>query len=108
MIKVVTDKNSYALPSSTNVFQYGLGGLIVIGFFGLLISLVHSQIPDANKDLLNLVVGALIGSFATVVGYFFGSSKGSAEKTELINKQSIDSAKLMAGQAEILDNQNKK
>jgi len=28
----------------------------------------------------------LIGAFSTVVGYFYGSSKSSADKTELLNK----------------------
>jgi hypothetical protein len=69
-----------------NLFQYILGSLIVLGFFVLLILLVVLDIPEPNKDLLNLVVGALIGSFATVVGYFYGSSLGSKEKTDILNK----------------------
>lgn len=73
-----------------NIFQYVLGSLIVIGFFVLLIVLVYTQVPDQNKDLLNLVVGALIGSFATVVGYFYGSSLGSADKNQLLAKQNGD------------------
>ena len=67
-----------------DTFQYILGALIVLGFFVLLIALVYSGVPDQNKDLLNLVVGALIGSFATVVGYFYGSSKGSADKNDIL------------------------
>ena len=69
-----------------SIFQYVLGALIVVGFFVLMVVLVYTQVPDTNKDLLNLVVGALIGSFATVVGYFYGSSLGSSEKNELIKK----------------------
>jgi hypothetical protein len=69
-----------------NLFKYILGGLIVIGFFTLLYLLVKSSVPEPNKDLLNLVVGALIGSFASVVGYFFGSSAGSAAKDDTISK----------------------
>lgn len=67
------------------LFQYILGTIIIVGFFALLIILVFSQVPDANKDLLNLVVGALIGSFGTVVTYNFGSSVGSAKKDETIS-----------------------
>lgn len=70
-----------------DIFQYILAALIIIGFFVLLYSLVHKELPEPNKDLLNLIIGALIGSFTTVVGYFFGSSKGSAEKTDIISKQ---------------------
>ena len=39
---------------------------------------------NENMDLLNLVVGALLTSFATVVGYFYGSSAGSAAKNEML------------------------
>ena len=67
------------------LFQYLLGGLVILGFFTLLIILVFSAIPEQNKDLLNLVVGALIGSFGTVVTYNFGSSAGSAKKDETIS-----------------------
>ena len=68
------------------IFQYILAALIIVGFFMLMIGLVYTAVPDVNKDLLNLVAGALIGSFATIVGYFFGSSKGSADKNELLKK----------------------
>ena len=68
-----------------DLFQYILGGLIVVGFFALLFLLIMSEIPEINTDLLNLVVGALIGSFASVVGYFFGSSSSSAKKDETID-----------------------
>lgn len=67
-------------------YMYLLGAIIVIGFFFLLYLLVYQQIPIENKDILNIVVGALIGSFTTVVGYFYGSSKSSADKTEMLKK----------------------
>lgn len=67
-------------------YMYILGAIIVIGFFLLLYLLVYQQIPVDNKDILNIVVGALIGSFTTVVGYFYGSSKSSADKTEMLKK----------------------
>jgi hypothetical protein len=76
-----------------DLFQYILGGLIVIGFFILLYLLATSSIPEQNKDLLNLVVGALIGSFATVVGYFYGSSAGSAKKDETISNIATNNGK---------------
>jgi uncharacterized membrane protein YdjX (TVP38/TMEM64 family) len=69
------------------IFQYILGGLIVSGFFALLILLVLSAVPTENKDLLNLVVGALIGSFSGIVSYFFGSSLGSSKKDQLLNEK---------------------
>ena len=62
------------------IFQYILGGMIVAGFFALLILLILSAVPTENKDLLNLVVGTLIGSFSGIVSYFFGSSLGSSKR----------------------------
>lgn len=68
------------------VYMYLLGALIVAGFFLLLYLLVYQAVPELNKDILNIVVGALIGMAGNVVNYFFGSSKGSADKTELLKK----------------------
>jgi len=73
-----------------SIFQYALGALIVVGFFAVLIALVSREVPETNKDLLNLIVGALIASFASIVGYFFGSSAGSAAKTDIMAKQIND------------------
>jgi uncharacterized BrkB/YihY/UPF0761 family membrane protein len=68
-----------------DILQTILAILIIIGFFLLLTLLLYTKVPNENKDLLNLVVGALIGSFATVVGYFFGSSSSSAKKDDTIS-----------------------
>jgi hypothetical protein len=67
------------------LFQYILGSLVVVGFFALLILLIMSAVPESNMDLLNLVVGALIGTFSSVVNYYFGSSAGSAAKEKTIS-----------------------
>jgi hypothetical protein len=75
------------MKNGNDIFKYILGGLVVLGFFVLLYLLVSKTVPMENKDLLNLVVGALIGSFASVVGYFFGSSAGSAKKDDIIASQ---------------------
>lgn len=69
-----------------NIFQYILGAVIVVGFFLLLYFLLWAGVPESNKELLNITVGALIGSFTSIVGYFYGSSLGSAEKNEMIKK----------------------
>ena len=70
-----------------DIFQYVLGILIVLCFFILLYYLVKKEVPEVNSNLLNLIVGALLGSFSTVVQYYYGSSKGSAEKDQLLRKK---------------------
>jgi hypothetical protein len=48
--------------------------------------MLYWGVPDANKDLFNIMAGALVTSFTTVVGFYYGSSKSSAEKTATIDK----------------------
>ena len=69
---------------SKDVFQYTLAGLVVIGFFAIVILMLYATIPVANQGPLNIIVGGLITGFATVIGYFFGSSKGSQAKDDII------------------------
>ena len=61
------------------IYMYVLGALVVIGFFGIVIFKVIE-----GQDV-QLEIGALIAAFGTVVGYFYGSSKSSSEKTKLLN-----------------------
>ena len=69
-----------------DIYMYGLGALIVFGFFFILYIIFGKVLPVENKEIGLLVIGALVAKFGDVVNYFFGSSKGSADKTELMNK----------------------
>lgn len=69
-----------------DIYMYALGALIVVGFFTVLIVVFRTEMPQSNKDIGLLIIGALVAKFSDVVGYFFGSSKSSADKTELMNK----------------------
>ena len=64
-----------------------LGILITVGFFGMLYWMMRHQVPPENKDMLNILLGSLGSSWIGVVSYYFGSSAGSARKTELIGGQ---------------------
>ena len=66
------------------VAMYILGGIITLGFFAVMVLLI---ISGKSEGTLNLLIGAVITAFATVVGYFFGSSKGSADKNEMLNNK---------------------
>jgi len=70
-----------------DLIQYALGALITIGFFSILYIVFFFAMPEGNKDFGLLVIGALIAKFGDVVSYFYGSSKGSSDKTELMHKQ---------------------
>jgi hypothetical protein len=66
-----------------DIFKYALGALVIIGFFILIVILTLRN----NEEILNLCIGALIGSFTTIVGYYYGSSIGSKMKTDLMARQ---------------------
>ena len=67
-----------------DIFFYALGALIVVGFFIVLVVLMYTS---KSSESVNMTLGALLAAFGTVVGYFYGSSKGSADKNDLINKK---------------------
>lgn len=69
-------------------WQYALAALQTIGFFGALIFMMFSdiEVPESMKDSFKLLIGALIAQYSTVISYFFGSSKGSADKNVTIHK----------------------
>jgi len=69
-----------------NVFMYVLGSLIALGFFAVLVVAFKIEMPTGNKDILLILLGVLGAKFGDVVAYFFGSSKGSADKSELMKK----------------------
>jgi len=66
------------------IFQYALGAIVAVGLYWITYLLIMKAAPEGNKDALLIVLGVLAASFANVVGYFFGSSKGSADKNEII------------------------
>lgn len=70
-------------------FRYILASLIAGGFFLTLLFLVKYAIPTENKDLIYIVIGALIGAFGTIVNYEWGSSRSSAEKNEVIARKDV-------------------
>jgi hypothetical protein len=62
--------------------------LTLAGFLGIILGLFFVSIPDKNLDLAKTMVIALIAIVSTIGGYYFGSSDGSARKTELLSPSS--------------------
>lgn len=60
-----------------------LGIGITLGFFGLLFYMMKYEIPAPNRDVLNIMLGSLGSAWIGVTTYYFGSSAGSARKTEI-------------------------
>jgi RsiW-degrading membrane proteinase PrsW (M82 family) len=56
------------------------------GFFGLLFLVAFHSVPPEAHDILLTMIGSLGMAFSGIVGYYFGSSAGSAAKTEILAK----------------------
>ena len=72
---------------SRDVNLYVLAWTVVVGFFGLCLGLMLYPIPAGQNEAVYLLFGGLVAGFTGVIQYFFGSSKGSADKTELLTKR---------------------
>jgi hypothetical protein len=68
------------------IYMYVLGAIVVIGFFIIVRVVFKIEMPTANREIALILVGVLASKFGDVVSYFFGSSKGSSDKTEIMNK----------------------
>jgi hypothetical protein len=48
--------------------------------------LVFYPVPPENREAFLIVLGTITGSFVSIVSYFYGSSKGSSDKTAMLGK----------------------
>lgn len=55
---------------------------VTVGFFGVLGGMMFGLTPDKGAEALLVMLGALGGAWTSVVGYYFGSSCGSKQKTD--------------------------
>ena len=59
---------------------------LVGGAFATVVALFFVKVPDSNKDILYMSLGIVIGYASNVVTFYFGSSKSSADKNQLLLK----------------------
>jgi len=84
-----------AATGERDTHLYILAYIVVASFFGLAGYLLYGVIAKSetstavdaikNNPLIMLLIGALISGFTQVLSYFFGSSKGSSEKTKMMS-----------------------
>jgi hypothetical protein len=79
-----------------------LAAVVTIGFFGILIVLLRasSDFPTGIKEMLLVLLGALISSFKDIMSFYFGSSAGSERKDRVIAESVTNTAH--AGSAPVL------
>lgn len=60
--------------------------LMILMMIGLFILIFMIELPENNKDMAYLLVGAVSGSFTTIIAFWYGSSQGSADKQDKLNE----------------------
>ena len=60
--------------------------LTTLGFFALLALMIFHPIPEMSKETLGIMTGTLGTAWVNIISYYFGSSSGSATKTEIMAK----------------------
>jgi len=71
-------------------FMMLAAGIIGLGsFVFLIVTLVFVRIPVENKEVLNLIIGQVMGVASTIFVYYYGSSRSSANHANTI-KEMID------------------
>ena len=68
-------------------------GYVAIGaFISIIFMLMFVPVPKESENVLFTLLGALVMVFKDIYGYWFGSSKSSADKTDmLVAKQKEES-----------------
>lgn len=63
-------------------------GLVMLCVFSFLVNqLVTHELPEANREIVIHILGIIEGAVMAIVTYYYGSSKGSQEKSEQLKKQ---------------------
>lgn len=65
-----------------------LTGVIILSVFcALVAALILQEMPEGNREIIIHVLGIIEGAVMAIVTYYFGSSKGSHDKQEILKQQ---------------------
>ena len=57
-----------------------LAVMVVMAFCGFAIYVGLVPLPEKNDHFIDIALGALVGQFANVIGYYFGSSRSTEQQ----------------------------
>lgn len=76
-----------------DLLQYFVSGFVLVIFATMVLFLLNHLIPVENRETLAVIIGVLTGAFKDIVQFLFGSSKGSNDKTKIIESMSANKEK---------------
>ena len=69
-----------------DIYFYMVGIVVIVGFLCLSSFIILKVVPADNKDMIRDVLATLRDGIMIILGYWYGSSKGSADKNEILAK----------------------
>ena len=63
-----------------------IAALLIVGGFLIYYLVATGRCPQEWKDVMLIIIGAIIPIYTSIVQYYFGSSQGSADKTQIMAK----------------------
>jgi hypothetical protein len=57
---------------------------VTVGFFSILGYVIKNGLPTGNESVITYMIGSLGGVWGAIMAYYFGSTKGSSEKTAVM------------------------
>ena len=76
-----------------NALAAGLLGIIAV----MVLMLFYRETPPTNKELVSLALGVLLGSMKDVYNYYFGTTRSSDRKDEIVHTALATQAALPPG-----------
>ena len=69
-------------------FIYWFAWFWSVGSMAYFFAITFGTVPASGKDFGNIILGFLLGTaVATIISFFYGSSKSSKDKTEALSKE---------------------
>lgn len=65
-------------------------GLVILAIWSLMVStLLFKEIPEGNREIIIHMIGILEGAALGLVTFYFGSSKGSQDKNQILKDKTF-------------------
>lgn len=81
------DMNKVAIQSEDKfvrrfIYYFAAGAFGVVSLMAIM--LFYVEIPAGNERVLDMTIGSMLGALLTIFAFFYGSTKGSKDKTEIM------------------------